>query len=222
MGGPGGFGNVFEANLRDGSVKTLYSLEGGLKGAFPGFPPVYNDEILYGTTDGFSYNGHRGVDGTIFSFVPKTHKWHVLYRFHKQSDGISPGALTYHGGFLYGTSLEGGGLGCLGATGCGTVYKVDVASGAETVIHKFGHDDMTVVYPQEVVYVDGMLYGVTSGGGAHTLGEVYKLDPNTGAKTGIYSFAGGNDASLPNSVLTYSRGTFYGTSGPGWCRARCC
>jgi uncharacterized repeat protein (TIGR03803 family) len=58
----------------------------------------------------------------------------------------------------------------------------------------------------------GNLYGTTWGGGAHSLGVVFKLD-TTGKETVLYSFAGGSDGANPHAGLIHdSAGNLYGTT----------
>ncbi len=123
LGGVNGLGSLISARLRNDKVRTLYSLQGGLLGAFPEFPPVYQNGILYGTTDGFYSNGKQGDDGLVFKYDLVSRQWTVLHSFEYDNDAISPGALVYHDGFLYGTGLNGGGMGCLGGDGCGIIFQ---------------------------------------------------------------------------------------------------
>jgi uncharacterized repeat protein (TIGR03803 family) len=115
---------------------------------------------LYGTT---SYGG--GTDftigygcGTVFSFDPATGAEPVLHAFAGGTDRELPfSGLIDVKGTLYGTTDEGG------ASGFGTAFALDPATGAETVLHAFtgGADEE---YPLAgLIDVKGTLYGTTVG-----------------------------------------------------------
>ena len=63
---------------------------------------------------------------------------------------------------------------------------------------------------------DGNFYGVTTGGGSHSQGTVFKMTPS-GAETVLYSFGTNlNDGGAPlAALLQASDGNFYGTTSSG-------
>ncbi len=73
--------------------------------------------------------GANRVNGTVFELEPtKAGDWRerLLHAFGSGSDGMSPqaGLVSDSEGHLFGTTPQGGGSGCYGGTGCGTVYEV--------------------------------------------------------------------------------------------------
>ncbi|MGD0190153.1 MAG: choice-of-anchor tandem repeat GloVer-containing protein [Rhizomicrobium sp.] len=64
--------------------------------------------------------------------------------------------------------------------------------------------------------VNGMLYGTTFDGGTRCAnggcGTVFSINPETGAETVLYTFAGGTDGAQPHASLIYVNGTLYGTT----------
>lgn len=157
----------------------------------------------------------------------------VLYRFnleHGQGTGYPIGALTNVNGTMYGATSLGGnrrhhqGHNCAYRT-CGAVYTV-TTSGAYTVIHAFSGGPKDGANPHAgMTDADGTLYGTTAYGGAGSgcasgCGTVYSIDA-TGSETVLYSFAGGADASRPNSALLYLGGALYGTTDAGGSSAGC-
>lgn len=60
----------------------------------------------------------------------------------------------------------------------------------------------------------GKLYGTTYGGGAHSGGTLFMLDPGTGTETVLYSF-GGSDGAHPSAGLINVGGVLYGTTSEG-------
>jgi uncharacterized repeat protein (TIGR03803 family) len=66
--------------------------------------------------------------------------------------------------------------------------------------------------------VGGVLYGLTSGGGANSRGTVFSFDPGTGVETVLYSFCSRKnckDGDFPDSRLIDVKGKLYGTTGDG-------
>jgi len=102
-----------------------------------------------------------------------------------------------------------------GANGDGAVFKITPA-GTETVLHSFaGGADGEYPYGSLVQGTDGNFYGMTSSGGTHGDGTVFKITP-AGAKTVLYSFAGGADGDEPyGSLVQGTDGNFYGMTEDG-------
>jgi uncharacterized repeat protein (TIGR03803 family) len=140
----------------------------------------------------------------------------VLHAFTDGSDGGMPQAalIADAAGNLYGTSTQGGGMGCFGE-GCGTVFKV-APNGAFSVVYAFtGGNDGD--YPMSTLLADkkGNLYGTADGGGAHGDGTIFKLTPDGKFKT-LYAFAGGADGANPQAGLIQDKaGNYYGTTRSG-------
>jgi uncharacterized repeat protein (TIGR03803 family) len=113
----------------------------------------------------------------------------VLYSFgNNYPDGGLPATgLIDVNGTLYGTTENGGETGCVEG-GCGTVFSVDLKTGAEKVVHFFlgGTDGANPV--AGLIDVNGTLYGTTQYGGGGTAcggsgcGTVFSVDPSTGAE----------------------------------------
>ncbi len=137
----------------------------------------------------------------------------TLYAFQGGGDGAGPAnSLLNFGGKLWGTtSSGGGGANCSG--GCGTVFTIDPATGAETVVYAFqGGTDGANPFAS-LIKVGHSLYGVTYQGGASGYGTVFSLNPATGAENIVYSFQGGaNDGANPVASLIDVGGTLWGTT----------
>jgi uncharacterized repeat protein (TIGR03803 family) len=149
---------------------VVYAFTDGADGAGPIFL-TSRDGTLYAITGGeVTSNGTVLSVGTIDSINPQTGALTVLYSFPANGDdGGSPNSLSIHAGALYGTTFFGGDAGSGGVTecigsGCGTLFKLDLATGAETLLHKFtGKADGA--FPVGFAYEGDAFYGTTSHGG---------------------------------------------------------
>jgi uncharacterized repeat protein (TIGR03803 family) len=176
-----------------------YVPEGGVSGA---------GRYLYGTTDA----GDRNNGGNIFRLDTVKSKIRVAYAFVTKAGGANPTAPLLHiGKLFYGTTLRGG------SAGAGTIFAWNSATGAERVVYSFkgGADGGPNPYSGLILF-RGQLYGTTSVGGAHRQGTIYRVDPATGSKTILHSFAGSNgDGATPLAAPTAQGNALYGTTSQG-------
>jgi uncharacterized repeat protein (TIGR03803 family) len=130
---------------------------------------------LYGTT-AYGGGGAHCVEsyacGTVFTVDQKTGAETVLYSFCSRKecvDGQNPSAsLIDVDGTLYGVTTSGGTVTCAKDPhlGCGTVFALNVKTGAQTVVHSFANGGTDGAYPNAgLIDLNGTLYGTTSGGG---------------------------------------------------------
>ena len=173
----------------------------------------------------------RGRCGTVFKLTRKNSQWifSTLYTFQGGLDGISPSARVVFGpdGALYGTTANGGEVGCP-VRGCGTVFSLRPPPSAcntalcpwtETVLHRFNYSSHGY-WPGNgalLIAPSGVIYGTVTSGGTYGAGAVFSLTPSQGGWTYsvIYSFTGGNDGAVPQSGLIFDNAlNLYGTA-PG-------
>ena len=207
-------GNVFSITTT-GKEKVLYDFHLRPDGNDPAAALIEMNGKLYGTTvQGGTYDC-----GTVFSLT-RTGKENVLHSFGFApfSDGVNPtAALVDVNGTLYGTTLSGRGP-FLGAS---TVFTV-TPQGIETVLHRFTGYPSDGASPRAgLVYVKGLLYGTTEGGGSgkyfhNGVGTVFSITPG-GAEKVVYSFNPGYSPPVksgfdPYAGLTNVNGTLYGTT----------
>jgi uncharacterized repeat protein (TIGR03803 family) len=180
VGGANGFGNVFELTSPGGKwhLTTLYSFKDQPDGASPYGGVIFGkDGNLYGTT---YYAGANDV-GTVYKLTHNSGSWResVLYSFKGGSDGDSPISTLVADakGNLYGTTSDGGAVGC----GCGTIFKLTPGSGGawtENVAYRFpGVPKPGFAYNGMVSDSKGSYYGATVHGGTTNNGAIYKFDP---------------------------------------------
>ena len=173
------------------------------------------DGLLYGTTA----RGGPENAGTVFSIDPNTRIEKTIYAFtyayEKSDDGSDPASnLVPIAGKLYGTTIGGG------KHTKGTIYSIDLSSGAEKIVFSFNVSDGD--QPSNgLLDVGGVLYGTTRFGGALYAGSIFSFDPSTGSETVAYSFGYEDDGTNPESGLIkvgkklYRTTTFGGTNGQG-------
>jgi uncharacterized repeat protein (TIGR03803 family) len=196
-----------------GTFTTLYSFTGGgSDGGYPG-SLVYRDGTLYGVAGG----GAGPSAGKVFKFDVAKGTLTVLYSFKGGSDGVYPNDVIYEKGMLYGTTEKGG------SSDVGTVFAVNTKTKAETILYSFATEDKEAAYvfPGGLIYENGVLYGLEEQGGANNIGEVFAVNPSTGAETDLHDFgSAANDGALPFTSLIFSNSLLYGVTlrgGPNSC-----
>ncbi len=178
---------------------------------------------LYGTTDfGGSSSACDSGCGAVFEVTPKAGGgWgeKVLLSFNN-NNGSSPSTpLTLDtDGNIYGTTSAGG------TYNQGNVFKLSRASGGWelTILYSFGAIPNDGVAPSGFLASDaaGNLYGVTSNGGTHGVGTVFKLSRRTSGtwkETMLHNFTsnGGDGYSSGSGVVLDGAGNLYGTTENG-------
>jgi uncharacterized repeat protein (TIGR03803 family) len=221
FGGAAGNGSVFRLNP-DGTGYTIFhsfSLSGGYE---PTAALVQcRDGTLFGTTQA----GGSGGAGTVFRISTNGTGFVQLYDFGlRPGDPQSPQAPLLQGadGALYGTTSAGGASAVGGASGYGTVFKINPDGTGAAVVHSFmpSGGDGQRPYASLVQGSDGALYGTTqeggslANGGSSGVGTVFKLNPDGSSYTILHSFdAAPDDGRYPNSALAAGNdGALYGTT----------
>jgi uncharacterized repeat protein (TIGR03803 family) len=205
IGGAYSLGAVTKIDPASGTETILHSFTGGADGGTPLASVVPFRGKLYGTGE----RGGATGNGVVFSVDPQSGKEKVVYSFAGGSDGAAPvGGLLSLNGRFYGTTSSGG------ASGFGTVFALDPATGLETVLHSFTSSDGANPVAG-VVNVGGVLWGTTVFGGASN-GTVFKIDPASGIFTHVYTFpADGKSGVHPLSPLVSLSGMIYGSTPHG-------
>jgi uncharacterized repeat protein (TIGR03803 family) len=197
---PPGCGTAFRLNLANKEHSLSFN---STDGATPYAGLIEDAEgNLYGTTT--DRNGSS--QGTVFK-IDKTFRLTVLYRFSGSTDGSYPDASLVRDstGNLYGTTYLGG------ASGWGTVFKVD-KTGQETILHSFTNNP-DGAFPDSALVFDaqGNLYGTTVSGGVHGGGTIFELS-HTGTVTVLHSFDFSDGAQPSCTLLRDKAGDLYGTA----------
>jgi uncharacterized repeat protein (TIGR03803 family) len=208
FGGASGDGTVFKLDASNGYALTTLHDFTGADGA-NSISALIADSAgnLYGTTQ---FGGASGL-GTAFKLDASSgYALTTLHTF-AGSDGAFPtaGLLADSAGNLYGTTQYDG------ASGFGTVFKLDASNGyALTTLHDFT-DGSDGAYPFAGLLADsaGNLYGTTEQGGTSDDGAVFKLDAGNGyALTTLHSFDGSDGAYPTSRLIADSASNLYGTT----------
>src|SRR5579884_1754450 len=167
-GGANNDGTIWKVSTNGSTFTKVYDFD-----TIHGENPYYNGHlylingILYGTT----WSGGANGQGVVWAFNTATSAISLLHTFKNSSgEGYDPCGLYYDpaGGNFYGTCLYGG------AYGDGTLWKINVATGAFTKLYAFaGYNsgnpsasDAGNPYYAPILGTDGFLYGTTYYGGS--------------------------------------------------------
>lgn len=167
-GGSNDDGVIFEFNTATSQMTVLYSFWGG-DGASPFGSLVLSGTNLYGMAiGGGEYGG-----GLIFMLGINNREFTILHMFEADpTDGAAPfGSLVLSGGNLYGMTSAGG------SDSLGTIFDLNAATGAYSVLHSFTGTTGAPVdgeHPNGSLNVSGKtIYGMTLAGGANTDGVIF-------------------------------------------------
>jgi uncharacterized repeat protein (TIGR03803 family) len=199
-----GRGVVFKMDPRGKETVLRTLTQGTGYSPFAGVILDSKGKVYATTTTGGSENG-----GTVFR-TTGIEQGKVLYNFiGNHQNGTTPTAPLVRdaAGNLYGTASGGG------ASGNGTVFKLNVKN-KPTLLHAFsGNPDGSLPYGGLILDSEGNLYGATNEGGTSGIGTVYKVSLN-GKETVLYSFQGMPDGANPGagSLTMDTAGNLYGTT----------
>lgn len=180
--------------------------------------------VSFSALNGVTY--HFAVDGYAMEAGALTLNWSpfndprvmftTLHHFTNSiSDGSSPQAgLVMSGDTLYGTTVYGG------ASGNGTVFRINADGSGFTNLHSFNYTAGANPYAK-LVLSGSTLYGTTYGGGSG-YGIVFAVGTNGTGFTNLHSFPPPSGAALTNAEganpiagLVLAGNTLFGTARSG-------
>jgi uncharacterized repeat protein (TIGR03803 family) len=224
----GEYGTVYSLDPATDVHKVVYSfcsialcLDGwGPMGSF-----IHSGNTLYGTTNGGGPGGQNR--GTVYSFYRTNGAESALYSFCQELscfDGEYPSAgLVAAGGVAYGTTYDGG------VYNGGTVFSLNLKTGAETVLYSFCTQANCAdgAHPQSgLIDINGYLYGMTSVGGdgvycpnTSGCGTLFAVNASSGAESVLHAFCsqescsdGSEGTAFTTGGLINVNGVLYGTT----------
>jgi uncharacterized repeat protein (TIGR03803 family) len=220
--GDNGVGAI-QSLTTSGTLTTIASLPGfadpllsNIVGANPSTPLTLGPGgLMYGSAATGGANGY----GAIFK-VDTLGSITCLYSFNSIDSGLAPDAEEPVGRLVVGTDGSIYGVAESGGTGsAGCVYKID-SSGLYSVIYNLPGPDANGLQldgatPKGIVFgPNGVLYGVTSEGGAYGTGTVFSLTTG-GSHQVLYSFAEPDGVSPMSPPILAADGFLYGTTMAG-------
>jgi uncharacterized repeat protein (TIGR03803 family) len=206
-GGKFGEGTVFSITT-SGEERVTYNFKpSGGDGSKPSGGLMVFKGLLYGTT----FTGGC-ENGTVFSVTAEGQE-KIVYTFKCSSsidDGENPaGALIAVKNTLYGTTFEGGS----GSEIDGTVFSLSPA-GKERILHSFGASGDGMDPVCSLLFLNGLLYGVTPDGGTYNKGIVFSMS-TSGREAILHDFGALPDGEGPQGALINVDGKLFGTAANG-------
>jgi len=190
------------------TYEVIHNFGNGTDGAAPS-GAIYTDSA--GNIFGATLRGGTLNAGVIYK-IDQNNNDTILHDFDHVRFGSPPsaGLAFFNGTWLFGITASGG------DNQDGSVFAQQLSPPAFKNVRSFNGSDGQVPVGTLVLSADGSsAYGVTSGGGAHDAGEVYKIG-KSGEVTVIYSFTGGSDGGSPSAgLLLDSAGNLYGVASAG-------
>jgi uncharacterized repeat protein (TIGR03803 family) len=206
-GGSNGMGTVFKINADGSSLIVLknFSTRGE---AFPHGNLIQgSDDFFYGTTQG---GGEDDEYGTVFKINADGTSFSVI-KYFSETDGANPygGLILGNDGYLYGMTQSGG------SNYAGTVFKIDETGSSFTVLKNFNYSDGSSPFGNLLQGSDGLLYGMTNGGGLYQQGVVFKINVD-GSGFEVLKHLNETEGAFPvESLVQGSDGYLYGITTSG-------
>jgi uncharacterized repeat protein (TIGR03803 family) len=182
---PAGGGTVFRLRKTSAGwqVTILYNFTCGADGCDPYSGVVFDAAgNLYGATVGGGSSTGQGVVYKLSHNAGGGWTQSVIHRFAGGADGMYPygSPILDASGNVYGTTLDGGGPGCLFAAGCGMVYQLIPGSGGaytESILTNFGNGGAGSGPLAGLMDSGGNLYGTAAFSGPDGSGTVFEIVP---------------------------------------------
>ncbi|HEX7414103.1 MAG TPA: choice-of-anchor tandem repeat GloVer-containing protein [Bacteroidia bacterium] len=175
------------------------------------------DGMLYGMT----MAGGASNVGVLFQYNPVTNTYIDKYDFAVGTNGNKPqGSLMQAtDGMLYGMTRFGGANTNCGMGGCGVLFQYNPVTSTYTKKLDFAGINGQSPFGTLMQANDGMLYGMTEGGGANNMGVLFQYNPSTNVYTDKFDFAEGNWPQ--GSLMQASDGMLYGMTTVGGASTNC-
>jgi uncharacterized repeat protein (TIGR03803 family)/ELWxxDGT repeat protein len=207
------YGAAFDGGVNNGG--TLYRIRGSGTdfevihyfdrtngGMNPRSGLIEYNGYLFGTT---AYGGAVESAGTVYRISANGSDLTKIHNF----DGINGrnpfGELIVMDGVLYGMTTEGG------TFDQGIVYRLNVDGSGFAKLHDFSGADGSIPSGALTHDRDGNLYGMTSYGGAHEMGVVFKIHSRGTGFVKLFDFSA-TSGGRPNGSLVIREDTFSPTA----------
>jgi uncharacterized repeat protein (TIGR03803 family) len=198
-----GCGTIFKFDPATGTKTILHVFSGA---AVNPASTVFGGSNIFGVASG-SIGTPSAV---VFKLNPVSGEFSILHSFGVNGYPLYVGGpVVFNNGALYGTTENDG------ATQSGKIFEIDAKTGNETDLYEFTSNADGWEPESNLIYSGGVLYGRTSGGGAHDSGTVFKFDLATGIKAILYSFTEDLSGTEVRNQIALHNGFVYGTTSAG-------
>ncbi|MGB8965278.1 MAG: choice-of-anchor tandem repeat GloVer-containing protein [Candidatus Cybelea sp.] len=203
-GGKRGYGTVFRMDVLGADFSIVHSFAANGDGASPNPELAVLKGTLFGTT---MHGGTLGYDdGTIFSVSAQS-----LYKnVYNAIFGMPYAGVVPVHDHLFGTTITGGLPACL--QGCGTIYRLAPNGEGFKILRKFNAPPDAVGPQGNLVVSAGMIYGVSTEGGAYGEGTVFRVSSTGSNYEIVYSFKGKREVGSLG-IIALAGKYLYGTAG---------
>ncbi len=203
-------GTVFKIDTNGTGFLVLHSFAGA---PADGEKP-YGSLVLCGSTMyGMTYFGGGSDGGTIFKINTDGTGFRVLHSFAgAPSDGSRPlGALVSSSSALYGMTFMGG------ASDNGTIFKINTNGTGFSLLYSFAGGFHGNLPKGSLIFNGSTLYGMTSSGGAHLCGTIFKINADGTGSVYLHSFDSYDEADgdTPMGSLVSGGAMLYGMTNLG-------
>lgn len=204
-GGVNNNGVLFEYDY----IQYSYNIKVSFGGVYGGSP----FGSLVADSSGTMYGYTASLYGTIFSYQPGNTSINILKTFSINSGKQPHGSpLLCSNGKIYGMTNQGG------QSNKGVLFEFTLSNPnlysekVEFLSATQGKSPMGSLMKAS----NGLLYGLTSSGGAYNMGTLFEYNPFTNVYTKKIDFSGGANGSLPyGGLLEASNGMLYGMTRTG-------
>ncbi len=202
-GGKHGYGVAYQYNNNSGKDTVTVELD-GLNNTF-GQPYGSVMQAADGRYYGMTNSGGNYNKGVIYYHNPVTGHDSMIMSFNGANGAAPYGNFVQAGnGLLYAMTLNGG------TNNMGVLFSYNPATGKDSVLVNFSGANGATPYGDLFQTPNGLLYGVTSAGGANGYGTIFYYNINTGKDSVLFSFNNTDGSSPYGKLLLASDGLYYG------------
>jgi len=203
-GGSNGFGCIFKINT-DGTGYTKLLDCTFATGGGPYGTPVLSGSTLYAAMSAYGAN----FKGSIIKINTDATGYGKLYDFTGATGQVPNGSLAISGSVLYGMASQGG------ANSEGCIFSINTDGTGYADLLDFSGVANGASPKSSLLLSGGVLYGMTSAGGANNLGTIFKINTNGTGYTKLIDCSYAPNGWSPLD-LTYGGGTIlYGMTYEG-------
>ena len=208
LGGSNNTGVIFEFHQSNGSISVIANFT-GINGAKPkGGLVEHSNGKIYGTT----YEGGSNNGGSIFELDTASNTLTTVFNL-SSSIGTKPTGiplLASNGNIFFTTQSEGP-----PPSAAGTLLEFNPVSQNLQNRHTFSSTGGDGTFPKggPIQAANGIIYGMTSFGGANNLGCIYQYNLNDNTYSVVEDFTGNADGANPElSILNDVNGKLIGVT----------